>query len=86
MSDINKLLGSEEPPIGVLFDSINYYKIEDLDKFITELNNEQALYCLIQACQSAYKRNAFTLTETEVLSKALRKISFNSPTTQIEEE
>lgn len=62
-------------PLGVLFDAINYYKIEDLDKFLNNLNHDQALYCLIQACQSAYKRNAFSILESELLSKALRKIS-----------
>lgn len=68
-----------EPPIGTLFDSINYYKNEDLEKFITELNYDQAIYCLIQACHSAYGRNAFTLMESELLSKALRKISNQEP-------
>lgn len=62
-------------PLGILFDSINYYKLEDLDKFICEMNHDQALYCLVQACQSAFKRNAFTVIESELLSKALRKMS-----------
>jgi hypothetical protein len=62
-------------PLGILFDTINYYKIEDLDKFIFELNHDQALYCIIQACQVAFKRNAYTITESELLSKALRKMS-----------
>jgi hypothetical protein len=62
-------------PLGVLFDVINYYKIEDLDKFIFELNHDQALYCIVQACQAAFKRNAYTITESELLSKALRKMS-----------
>ena len=69
----------EEPnlgePIGVLFDTMNYYKNEDLDRFISNLNQEQALYCILQACQSAFKRNAYNITETELLSKAIRVIS-----------
>jgi len=72
----------EEPtlgePIGVLFDTMNYYKNEDLDRFISNLNQEQALYCILQACQSAFKRNAYNITETELLSKAIRVVS--SPT------
>ena len=63
-------------PIGVLFDTMNYYKNEDLDKFISNLTQEQALYCVLQACQSAFKRNAYNITETELLSKAIRVISF----------
>jgi len=62
-------------PLGILFDVINYYKIEDLDKFISELNHDQALYCIVQASQAAFKRNAYTITESELLSKALRKMS-----------
>ena len=62
-------------PLGILFDSINYYKVEDLDTFISELNHDQALYCIVQACQAAFKRNAYTITESELLSKALRKMS-----------
>lgn len=62
-------------PLGVLFDTINYYKLEDLEKFISELNHDQALYCIIQACQSAYKRNSYNIIESELLSKAIRKIS-----------
>jgi len=73
-----------EIPIGTLFDSINYYKTDDLEKFLSELSHEQALYCLIQACQSAYKRNAYSLLESELLSKAIRKIS--SPEQVISEE
>lgn len=86
MPNTEKSTTNEETPIGVLFDSMNYYKIEDLDKFITELSNEQALYCLIQACQSAYKRNAYSLIETELLSKAIRKISTPIPVKEKEKE
>jgi tRNA(Leu) C34 or U34 (ribose-2'-O)-methylase TrmL len=66
---------TQESPIGVIFDSINYYKLEDLDKFIESMNQDQALYCIVQAAQSAYKRNAFNLAESEVLSKAIRKLT-----------
>jgi hypothetical protein len=74
MDKENKLEDTSSP-IGVLFENINYYNLKDLEKFINEMNNEQALYCLIQACNSAFKRNAFSMIESEVLSKALRKIS-----------
>ena len=74
---MNEEINNEElgQPLGVLFDVINYYKVEDLDKFISELNHDQALYCIVQACQAAFKRNAYTITESELLSKALRKMS-----------
>ena len=62
-------------PIGQLFDSINYYNIEDLDKFISNLNNEQSLYCLIQSVQYAHSKNLFSFEESEVISKSIRTLS-----------
>ena len=74
---MSKKIKQEETslPLGTLFESVEYFKLEDLDKFITDMNHDQALYCLIQACQSAYNRNVFTMLESEVLSKALRKMT-----------
>lgn len=66
-------------PLGVLFDSINYYKIEDLNKFIDELTPDQALYCVVQAAQTAYRKNIYNLSESELLSKSIRLLS--TPTT-----
>jgi 5-methylthioribose kinase len=62
-------------PIGQLFDSINYYTIEDFDKFVSNLNNEQSLYCLIQAVQHSFSKNIFSLEESEVISKSIRTLS-----------
>jgi hypothetical protein len=62
-------------PLGTLFNTINYSSLEHLEKFISEINHEQALYCIIQGVQAAYQRNSFTMIESEVISKAIRKIS-----------
>jgi hypothetical protein len=59
---------------GVIFDSINYSSNEQLDTFLNNLTKEQATYCIIEACKSAYKRGSFRIDESEVLSKALRVI------------
>ena len=59
---------------GVIFDSINYSSNEQLDTILNNLTKEQATYCIIEACKSAYKRGSFRLDESEVLSKALRVI------------
>lgn len=66
---------NQNQPIGSLFNTINYYSIEDLEKFISSINHEQALYCIVQGVQAAYQRNAFTIAEAEVISKSIRKIS-----------
>lgn len=66
---------NNKSPIGQLFDSINYYSIEDFDKFVSNLNNEQSLYCLIQSVQYAHSKNLFSLEESEVISKSIRTLS-----------
>jgi hypothetical protein len=71
----NENISEPQSPIGSIFGVIKYYKMGDLDTFIDTLNQEQALYCVIQAAQAAYERNAFNLVESEVLSKAIRKLS-----------
>lgn len=75
MDEQKDFIEQEKTPIGIIFDSINYYSVDDIDKFISNMNNEQALYCLIEAVKSAYKRNTFSLLESEVLSKSLRIIT-----------
>lgn len=70
----------DKEPVGVLFDTINYFSIEDLEIFIDKIDINQATYCLIEGVKSAYRRNAFTMEESEVISKALRKISIKSLT------
>jgi hypothetical protein len=60
---------------GVIFDSINYTSNEQLNTFLNNLSKEQATYCIMEACKSAYKRGSFKLDESEVLSRALRVLS-----------
>jgi len=62
-------------PIGNLFDVINYSSYENLDKFIVNMSEEQALYCIIEAVKCSYRRGVFTLEESEAISKSLRIIS-----------
>lgn len=59
---------------GVLFDTINYNSNEQLNSFLDNLTKEQAIYCLVEACKSAYNRGSFKLDESEALSRALRVI------------
>lgn len=61
--------------IGNLFDTINYDSLENLDQFINNMNYEQALYCLVEATQAAYRRNAYTMSEIEVVSRSIRLLS-----------
>lgn len=56
----------------LLFDRININSDEDYEKFIDELNFDQATFVIQIALEKAYISGIFTLTESEILSKALR--------------
>lgn len=62
----------QKDPIGALFDSVLYYSPEDIKKLIDDLNSEQSFYILTQSVEYAHKSGLFTLTESELASKALR--------------
>lgn len=84
-----KVTETETPkPIGNLFGSINYNQTSDLDNFITNMTPDQGLYILVQAARAAHSRNAYTMEESETLSKAIRTITkpADTPTEQPVEE
>ena len=62
----------QKEPIGALFDSILYYKPDDLNNLIDCLTREQSFYVLTQCIEYSHKSGLFTLTESELVSKALR--------------
>lgn len=75
VKDIEKELQEkidEMTPKGSLFEAINYFNDEQLDEFYKNMNREQAIYCLIEATKSAYRRGAYKLEECETISKAFR--------------
>jgi len=61
--------------IGSLFDTIHYTSNEKLNLFIDGMNEEQAIYCIRQALIACHVRGAFTMEETEAVSKSLRVIN-----------
>lgn len=71
----------EQKPIGTLFNVINYNNVGDLDRFIQNLTQDQALYCVIQAARAGHQRNAYGMEESEVISKAIRVLT-TPPETQ----
>ena len=58
----------------VLFDTIEFNTNEDISYFINNLTYEDSNNCILQAIVSAYKRGAFTLVESEIISKSLRML------------
>ena len=63
---------------GNLFGIIELLNEEHLDALLTTMDKEHSLFYIIEAVKSAHKRGAFTIGETEVISKAIRTISNES--------
>lgn len=68
------MTGNTEP-IGYLFESIAIYDQSSVSIFIDKMSQEQAFYVLNQAIQMAYRRNIFSMEETEILSKSFRVLT-----------
>jgi hypothetical protein len=60
---------------GNLFGVIELLNEEHLDALLTTMDKEHSLFYIIEAVKSAHKRGAFTIGETEVISKAIRTLS-----------
>ena len=73
----NELIKKMEQTIGMnsLFDSIHYNDSNQIQEFINDMTEEQAIYCLVESVKAAYRRGAFKLEESEAISRALRIIT-----------
>ena len=63
-----------EQILGEIFGSVVYHSNEELNLLIDNMNEEQIPYFVSLALTSAFQRGAFTMTETEIVSKILRKL------------
>ena len=68
MSEKNELYGN-------LFGSINLISEDHLDLILSTMDREHSIYYLIESVKSAHQRGAFTIGETEVISKAIRTLT-----------
>ncbi len=69
---------NENKQFGILFDSINLISEEHLDIILSTMDREHAIYYLVESVKAAHKRGAFTIGESEILSKSIRVISSKS--------
>jgi hypothetical protein len=60
---------------GKIFDEVPLLSEEHLEIIIESMSNQEAIYFLTMACKSAFHRGAFSLGESEIISKAIRVIS-----------
>ena len=63
---------NEKQPIGELFETISYFSPTDVSNLIDSLNEEQSVYMIGLAIDMCYRKNLFTLEESEIISKSLR--------------
>jgi hypothetical protein len=68
MENENKLYGN-------LFNSIDLISENHLEVILETMDKSHALVYMIESVKAAYERNAFTIGETEVISKAIRVLS-----------
>jgi hypothetical protein len=57
---------------GKIFDEVPLLSEEHLEIIIESMSNQEAIYFLTMACKSAFHRGAFSLGESEIISKAIR--------------
>jgi hypothetical protein len=65
----------EKELFGNLFGTINLLSEEHLELILTTMDKEHAIYYLVESVKAAHKRGAFTIGESEILSKSIRVIS-----------
>ena len=59
--------------IGEIFNTISYTSSDDLNNLIDNMTDEQLSYFTRLALTSAFHRGSFSLTESEIVSKIIRK-------------
>jgi len=71
--------------INMLFDSISWDSSSQLNKLIDNMDDEQVRFLIIKALESSFTRGAFSLIESEIVSKLIRKISYQEQTPETTE-
>jgi len=66
---------NENNTYGNLFGTINILSEEHLEIMLSTMHKNHATYYLFEAVKAAHKRGAFTIGETEIISKSLRVLS-----------
>lgn len=70
---------------GKIFDEVPIISEDHLEIILSSMSNHDALYFVTLACKSAYHRGAFSLGESEVISKAIRIVTKNQTTEETTE-
>ena len=62
---------------GNLFGTINLLTEEHLDMILSTIDSNHSIYYLVEAVKAAHSRGAFTIGESEVISKSIRVLTKN---------
>lgn len=65
----------EKELFGNLFGTINLMSEEHLDAILMTMDRNHSVHYLVESVKAAHKRGAFTIGESEVISKAIRVLS-----------
>lgn len=68
----------EKELFGNLFGTINLLSEDHLELILGSMDREHAIYYLVESVKAAHKRGAFTIGESEIISKSIRVISSKS--------
>ena len=75
-TEINEKITEKNEIIGNLFDSLHYTSQEQLNVFLDNMTEEQAIYCIKESLNYCFVKGLFDLQESEAVSKSLR-VLFN---------
>jgi len=65
----------KEELFGNLFGTINLLTEDHLDLLLSTMDKEHSIYYLVESVKSAHKRGAFSIGESEIISKSIRILS-----------
>jgi hypothetical protein len=65
----------KEEIFGNLFGTINLLNEDHLELLLNNIDKDHAIYYLVEAVKSAHTRGAFTIGESEIISKSIRVVS-----------
>ena len=71
-TDNNEKITEKKEVIGNLFESLHYTSQEQLNIFLDDMTEDQAIYCIKESLNYAFVKGLFDLQESEAVSKSLR--------------
>ncbi len=63
--------------LGTIFDTITFNSSSQLDNLIDNMDDAQIKFLTTKALESAFNGGAYTLIECEIISKIIRKTSYD---------